>query len=192
MKHVVVVGGSHAGLATAHQILQQASRLSLHDTKITLVSRETHFFWNIAITRALIPGQYTDEQLFQPIEPGFQQYPKDAFEFVLGTLMTVDPQSNDVKVERKDGGEKFIQFDYLVLATGCQTTGAYPWKSLGSYEATLKALHSLQAKVEKATTIAVVGAGPTGVSIAGELAYEYRSSKKVILVSTNARWRLRH
>lgn len=187
MKHIVIVGASHAGLATAHQILKQASKQPLNDYKVTLVSRETHFYWNIAATRALIPGQFSDEQLFQPIEPGFQNYRKDVFEFIIGSLTSIDTKDQLAQVEGDAGETTDVHYDWLVLATGCQTTRGYPWKSLGSYEATKQALHELQAKVQKAGTIAVIGAGSTGVSIAGELAYEYGASKKVVLVSSSCK-----
>lgn len=42
-------------------------------------------FWNMAAVRAVVPGQFADDKVFQPIAPGFKQYPVDRFEFIIGT-----------------------------------------------------------------------------------------------------------
>lgn len=90
MKHIVIVGGSFAGVSTAHRFLKNASKLTTAPYKVTLVSCDSHFYWNIASTRDLIPGQISDGKLFQPIAGGFSQYGFGTFKFVLGTATDID------------------------------------------------------------------------------------------------------
>lgn len=59
-------------------------------------------------------------------------------------------------------------------------------KGRGSYEETRDALHDFQARVKKATSIVVGGAGSTGVETAGELGFEYGKVKKITLISSGA------
>ncbi|RDW73543.1 hypothetical protein BP6252_07450 [Coleophoma cylindrospora] len=177
MKHIVILGGSIAGISTAHRLLKKASKAA--PFKITLVSPNTHFYWNVASPRGLIPGEFDDEQLFQPIAAGFSQYPADQFEFITASAESVDVQAKKVTLS----GSRSISYDILVLCTGCRTKEHTPFKGLESTEATKNALHELQMRVKAAKSIVVAGAGATGVEIAGELGYKYGTQKKVILIS---------
>jgi hypothetical protein len=93
-KHIVILGGSHAGISTAHRILKGDKK---GDVKFTLVSPNTHHYWNIASPRGILPGELTDDQLFRPIAPGFSQY-GGRFEFVLATAESVDFESRRVQL----------------------------------------------------------------------------------------------
>lgn len=184
MHHIVIVGGSFAGVSTAHRFLKAAAKAkTAAPYKVTLVSRDSHFFWNMAAPRAVVPGQLADEAVFQPIEPGFAQYGADKFEFVLGSATELDVQGKNIQVAGADGNERTIGYDYLVIGTGSRTAVDGPFKSSGSTEATVQALHDFQARVKDAKSIVIVGAGATGIETAGELAYEYGKSKQVTLVS---------
>lgn len=59
-------------------------------------------------------------------------------------------------------------------------------KGRGSFEATRDTLHEFQARVKKASSIVVGGAGSTGVETAGELGFEYGKVKKITLISSGA------
>ena len=180
-KTILILGGSFAGVATAHRLLQ--TTLKTADYKIVLVSQSTHVYWNIAAPRAVIPGQVPDQKVFQPIAPGFKDYAADKFSFVLGTAEQLDVEGKKVIVAA-EGGQREIGYDILILATGSKANDGMPWKLAGSYEATRDALHEMQEKVKTAKSIVVVGAGTTGVETAGELSFEYGKTKKITLVST--------
>ncbi|KAK6587194.1 hypothetical protein PZA11_000484 [Diplocarpon coronariae] len=179
---IVILGGSFGGVSTAHRLFKQAAKTG--EVKITLVSPSTYIYWNIATPRGIVPGQFPDEKLFQPFLPGFKQY-GNLFEFVQGTAEKLDPAAKTVTVST-DAGEKVLSYDELVLATGSRTKGDVPWKGRGSYEATRDALHDFQAKVKKAGSIVIGGAGATGVETAGELGFEYGKVKKITLISSGA------
>ncbi|KAH8668652.1 putative apoptosis-inducing factor [Xylariales sp. PMI_506] len=187
MKHIVVVGGSYAAVSTAHRILKHA-KSPTHPFKLTLVSRDTHFYWNIASPIALATEDFPDEKLFQPIAQGFSHYQADEFEFLLGTATSLDDESKQLTVSQSDGkGTTKLHYDLLILGTGTSTKGNTPLKSKGSTEATKEALHEYYAKIKASKTILVAGAGPTGVEIAGELGAVYGSSKEIILITTGSR-----
>lgn len=179
MKNIVILGGSYGGVSTAHRILKQAPKNA--SFKITLVAPNTHFYWNMASPRGIVPGQLTDEQLFQPIAPGFSQYPSSQFEFIVATADSLDVDSRRVGISGSPG-QRNLDYDFLILATGSSTKEGMPFKNLGNTEETKAALHKFQAQIKKAETIAIAGAGVTGVELAGELAFEYKRDKEIILV----------
>ncbi|PON24162.1 hypothetical protein TGAM01_v206850 [Trichoderma gamsii] len=182
MKNIVILGGSYAGVAAAHQLLKQPAKTG--ELKVTLVTPNTHFYWNVAAPRGLLPGQIADEQLFQSIADGFMQYSPGKFELVIASAESLDVKAKKVVATSPSEGSKTVTYDVLILATGSSMKGAVPLKGLGSTEATRNALHELQSLVENSKTIVVAGAGVTGCEVAGELGYEYRKQKEIILLSS--------
>lgn len=150
--------------------------------KLTLVSPNTHMYWNLASPRGLIPGQLTDEELFQPIAPGLKRYTASKVEFVVGRAEGLDFASKTVLVSSASGN-KSLGYDVLVLATGASTKAEAAFKGSGSTEEARDAVRAFRARVGKAGSIVVAGAGPTGVEFAGELAFVYGEEKHVTLVS---------
>jgi NADH dehydrogenase FAD-containing subunit len=181
-KTVIILGAGWAGLPLAHKLLKYTLPKSKDGLKVILVSPNTHFYWNLAAVRGVIPGAFTDDQLFLPIQPGFAQYPDGSFEFVLGKASSIDSENNTVEIVKNEGTKLFLSYDQLVIATGSQILSNLPFKPVGTHEETLAALHSLQKQIGAAKSIVVAGAGPTGVETAGELAARYGAQKEVTLI----------
>ncbi|MCJ1310789.1 hypothetical protein MMC25_004456 [Agyrium rufum] len=182
MGTIVILGAGWVGLPLAHKLLKHTLPKAKDGLKVILVSPNSHFYWNVAAVRGVIPGAIPDEQLFLPIEPGFVKYPNESFEFILGKAETVDPEKNTIGVARNDGTQQIVSYDQLVVATGSQMRGNLPFKSIGTYEDTLAAFHKLQRQVSAAKSIIIAGAGSTGVETAGELAASYGKKKDFTLV----------
>ncbi|KAF5690909.1 acid phosphatase [Fusarium circinatum] len=146
-----------------------------------MISRDSHFFWNLAMPRAIIPGTISDDDLFQAIAPGFAKY-GDKFELIVGTATGIDFNNKQVKIY-KAGQETFISYDYLLIGTGSSTKAESPFKSRGSTDATRDYVNAYQKRVGEAQHIIVAGAGPTGVEVAGELADHYGNKKEITLIN---------
>ncbi|KAG9239537.1 hypothetical protein BJ875DRAFT_414260 [Amylocarpus encephaloides] len=181
MENIVILGGSYAGISTAHRILKQASKTG--HFKITLVSPNTDLYWNMASPRGILPDQIPDEKLFQPIAAGFSKYPGHQFEFILATAESLDVDAKNVEISSLEGNQ-VLSYDFLILATGSRTIGGAPFKGLGTTEETKDQLHGFQGRVKKAKTIVVAGGGVTSVEVAGELGFEYGRGKNIILIAS--------
>jgi NADH dehydrogenase FAD-containing subunit len=180
-KTVVILGAGWAGLPLAHKLLKYTLP-KVKDLKVILVSPNTHFYWNLAAVRGVIPGTFTDNELFLPIQPGFARYPEASFQFLLGKASKIDPDSSTMEIAQNDGNKSSLSYDQLVIATGSQILNEIPFKPVGTHEETLNALHSLQQQIKAATSIVIAGAGPTGVETAGEIAAHYGAEKEITLV----------
>jgi NADH dehydrogenase FAD-containing subunit len=196
MKKIIILGGSYAGVSTAHRILKQAAKSanSIIPFKIILVSPNTDLYWNMASPRAILPGQLTDDQLFQPIAAGFTKYSPDQFEFILGYATRIDVDKQTVTISATGGlsdgdgdGDALksvvLDYNHLILATGSRTRNGTPLKGLGSTDKTKAALHHFQGQIDEAKVIVVAGGGVTGIEVAGELGFQYGRTKEIILVS---------
>lgn len=178
---IVILGAGWTGLPLAHKLLKYT--LPKKPIRVILVTPNTHFFWNVAATRGLIPGEFTEDQLFLPIAPGFAKYPSASFELVLGTAESIDAAANAVSVLlNASGARRAVGYDQLVIATGSRVSGNMPLKGVGTHEETLAAWRALQGKVGRARDIVVAGSGPTGVEVAGELAARYGRTRAITLI----------
>jgi apoptosis-inducing factor 2 len=183
---VIILGAGWAGLPLAHKLLKHTLPKAPDGLKVVLVSPNTHFYWNVAATRGVIPGAIPDEQLFLPIKTGFEKYPAEAFEFVLGKATGLSPETKTIQITGNDGAQISREYDQLVIATGSNIRSNLPFKLIGTHEETLDALHALQKQIQSAKTIVIGGAGPTGVETAGEIAAYYGSQKEVTLVNSGS------
>ncbi|QPC77180.1 hypothetical protein HYE68_007932 [Fusarium pseudograminearum] len=180
-KTVVILGAGWAGLPLAHKLLKYTLPKT-PNLKVILVSPNTHFFWNVAASRGIIPNAIPDQQLFLPIKPAFDQYPQGNFEFVLGKADRIDAKLSSVNVACNDGNTREIKYDELIVATGSGMASGLPLKPIGTHEETMSAWTQLQSQVGHAKSIVVAGAGATGTEVAGELAARYGSSKEITLI----------
>ena len=182
VKTVVILGAGWAGLPLAHKLLKYTCPKTRDGLKVILVSPNSHFYWNVAAVRGVVPGAIPDEQLFLPIEPAFAQYPTKNFEFIPGKAENVDPENDTIELAKNDGTRHSLPYDQLVIATGSHIRSNLPFKPIGTHEETLTALHSVQKQIAVAKSIVVAGGGPTGVETAGELAAAYGGEKGITLI----------
>ncbi|KAM3551561.1 hypothetical protein ARSEF4850_007806 [Beauveria asiatica] len=218
-KTVVILGGSIGGLGVAHRLLKHT--LPNHpDLQVILVSKvsqsppplpnahapsskekpskanilvqNSHFYWNVAAVRVIIPDLLQDDELLQPIAPGLAQYNTVAHpcaaEFILGDAQSIDPATRSVTISTdKDGTTttttRVLTYDYLVIATGSRSAApGLPWKAESTHADLIASIHRTAARVRAAAHIVVAGGGATGVEVCGELRHEF-PDKTVVLVS---------
>lgn len=172
--NVVIVGASVAGLKIAHSLLE------VPDVKVVLINPATTYYWNIAAPRIVAkPDAFKTEQYLLPIKDAFKKYPKESFEFVVGTAAAIDVSSKTVSVTPTDSSAEAtsVSYDYLVLASGSttpSTTGEINGTSIPFKQSNRDDMKQLiaaaQQKIGGAKEIVIGGAGPIGVELAGELA----------------------
>ncbi len=175
---VVIVGAGFGGLA-ATRGLRRAP------VEITVIDRTNHhlfapLLYQVA-TGLLSPGE---------IAPALRKVLRRQHNtsVVLGEATEVDLDARQVEVLQEDGTATQLGYDYLVLAAGAHDSyfghdewaeHAYPMKTLA--EAARLRDHIFEAYEQAAEcndptercrlmTFVIVGAGPTGVEIAGQLA----------------------
>lgn len=139
----------------------------------------------MASVRAIIPGQFKDEQVFAPLSTALEHYPKDSYELLIGSAGKVDTAGKTVLVTLPAGsGERTLSYDQLVVATGARNASSetVPWKVLDSYDETVSSLDTMRERVAAANTIVVAGAGATGIEVAGELGFEFGKTKDITLL----------
>jgi NADH dehydrogenase len=171
---VVIVGGGFGGISAA-----KALRKS--DCNITLVDKRNHHLFQPLLyqvaTAALSPGD-----IAVPIRAIFGD--DKNVRTVLGEVVSIDKTGKRLQL----ADDSSIDFDYLILAPGAVYNyfGNEHWKNYAPGLKTLKNALSVRERIlisleeadklddprarKKYLTYAVIGAGPTGVEMAGAIA----------------------
>ena len=171
---VLILGGGFAGLYAA-------KALGRRPVRVTLIDRQNHHLFQPMLyqvaTAALSPSD-----IASPIRSILRDAPN--VEVVLGEAIEIDVSSK--KVVLKDSSS--YQYDYLIVATGARHSyfGHQDWERLAPGLKSLEDAEEIRRRIlvafEKAErepdpvkrqallTFVVVGAGPTGVEVAGALA----------------------
>jgi NADH:quinone reductase (non-electrogenic) len=171
---VIILGGGFGGLRAAQRLKRARVQVKLFDR------RNFHLFQPLmyqVATGSLSPGE-----IAAPLRSVLSKQ-KNA-EVLLGEAADIDPANNRIKL--KDGAE--FEYDSLIVATGSQTSyyGNDTWReaapSLKSVEEATAIRHKILLAfecAERATTpedvrawltFVIVGAGATGLELAGALA----------------------
>ena len=176
--HVIIVGGGFGGLAAARALKKAPVR-------VTLLDRLNHHLFQPLLyqvaTAVLAPSE-----IASPIREVLRKQ-RNATVALL-EVTRVDADARQVFFSYLDGAERSLPYDYLILATGVQQSYfghdefapfAPGLKSLQDAEAMraklLKAFEIAEIEVDPAQhrdllTFVLVGAGPTGVEMAGAIA----------------------
>jgi NADH dehydrogenase len=175
--HVVVVGGGFGGL-------QATKALARVGAEVTLIDRNNyHLFQPLSYqvaTGALAPGD-----IAMPLRHVFRG--RERIRVLLGEVCGFDLAARELTVDDPGGDERItVTYDHLVVAGGSSYSyfGHEEWrtvalevKSLDSaLEVRGRILHAFEAaelkpdEREQWLTFLVVGAGPTGVEMAGQIA----------------------
>ena len=176
-KRVVIIGGGFAGIAAAHALRHA-------DADVLLIDRRNHHIFQPLLyqvaTAVLSPAE-----IAAPIRQ--LEAKQQNVTVLLAEVTGVDVASRTIEVA-SPGGARKIAFDYLVVATGMRPNYfghdefaryAPGLKSLGDAEtirAKILGAFELAAMTEdegeraRQMTFVLVGAGATGVELAGSLA----------------------
>jgi NADH:ubiquinone reductase (H+-translocating) len=179
LPHVVVVGGGFGGVAAAKGLKGVPVRVTLVD------KTNYHLFQPLlyqVATGMLEPGTITT-----PIRSLFRG--QKNVDVRMAEVTGID---KDRRLVQLDGGTDSVAYDYLVLATGVHGSyfGHDEWAPLAPSMKTLADAEFLRRRIigaleqadrtddpklrEQLLTFVLVGAGPTGCELAGELAEHFR------------------
>lgn len=162
---VVIIGGGYAGTTVAAECLK-------HGIPFKLISNQEYFHHCVGSLRAAVFPEY-GKKIAIPL--------KDAFgaQFIQANVNKIDAEGKKVVLE---SGEEF-EFTHCVIAVG--SLGPSPARSA---QATIDGLLSeyldISDKISKAKHICIIGGGPVGVELAGEIRDKY-TENEITIVSSN-------
>jgi NADH:ubiquinone reductase (H+-translocating) len=175
-RRVVIVGGGFAGLFAARQLKAPV--------QVTLIDRAEHHLFQPLLYQCST-GILSEGKIATPLRELLRKH--DNVEFVLAEVTSLDAEGRTVTARRPLGEEIEFGYDYLILAAGVRQSYfghdeyaavAPGMKSIedalkirrrvfGAFELAESATNPAERK--RWLTFALVGAGPTGVELAGQI-----------------------
>lgn len=162
-KIILIIGGGYAGVRLACILDKQGYA-------VTLVEKSPVFVHKIASLRASVVNHW-EKLLPVPYDKVLKRG-----NIVRGRVFSIDREANKVILENKQE----LKYDYLVIATGSPRRSPFPaevpestlsdgsplFTVLGSFE---KQYAELRQAIKEATRILILGGGPVGVELTGEI-----------------------
>ena len=183
---IIIVGGGFGGLAAAKALRNTPAQ-------ITLIDRANHHLFQPLLYQ-VATAALTPSQIATPIRSIFRK--QKNVTVILGEITGVDKERKCVFVSDADRERVPVAYDYLILATGA-THSYFGHNEFEEFAPGLKSLADAvssrnkilqafeQAEAEEdptrhrdLLTFILVGAGPTGVEMAGALAILVRTTLK--------------
>src|SRR5580700_3296505 len=176
-RRVVIVGGGFAGLFAARAL----RRTAVH---VTLIDRAEHHLFQPLLYQCAT-GILSEGKIAAPLRAILRK--NRNVEFVLSEVTGIDAERRQVRAMRPAGTTTEFDYDYLILAAGVQQS-YFGHDEFARYAPGMKSIEDalvIRRRVfgafemaESATkpqerrhwlTFALVGAGPTGVELAGQI-----------------------
>lgn len=171
IQKVVILGGGFAGL-NAGKALRRA------DVEITIIDRRNFHLFQPLLYQVAAAALNPSDIAF-PIRSVFKNQ-ANVVRVLLGEVTGIDLEAREVTVD-----DEVVSYDSLIVATGASHSyfGNDEWESLAPGLKTVEDALTMRARVlraferaeshpgdaERLLTFVVVGAGPTGVELAGAL-----------------------
>jgi NADH dehydrogenase FAD-containing subunit len=169
-RNIVIYGAGVAGAILAGRLADGFD--------VTVVAPTDYFEVPMAMPRLMVQPDYADRAIVSIAEA----LPK--VRHVRARL--VELAEGGGLVEDEAGGRRMVTGDITVLATGSRFAGGFIRSLGGSMEARKAGFHRLQASLAAARRILIIGGGPLGVEMAGEIV-ETWSGKSVTIVESGPR-----
>ncbi len=174
---VVIIGGGFAGLFAARAL----RRAPVH---VTLLDRSEHHLFQPLLYQCAT-GMLSEGKISFPLRDLLKRHRN--VDFVLAEVTGIDPVERRVVARRPTGDEIAFDYDYLIVAAGVRQSyfGHDEYAAFAPGMKTIEDTRRVRRRVfgafemaESATdpeerrrwlTFALVGAGPTGVELAGQI-----------------------
>ncbi|MCW7537995.1 FAD-dependent oxidoreductase [Aquabacterium sp. A7-Y] len=169
-KQVVIFGGGLAGVQLARDLAQ--------DMKVVLVDPNDYVEVPMAAPRSLVDPAFADDALI----PYSLALPEVTH--VRGRLIEMGANAGEVLVS--DGQRISVRGDVHVLCTGSLYANALMRSSGATLEERKRLYRQYSSVIQAANRVLIVGGGPIGVEVAGELS-ESHPGKSIILLESGRR-----
>src|SRR6266446_5324864 len=167
---IIIVGAGFGGLAAA-------KALKKTQAEVVLIDRTNHHVFQPLLYQ-VATSVLTPSQIATPIRGIFRNQKNTIV--IMGEVTGVDKDRKCVFVSDADRQKVPITYDYLILATGASHS-YFGHNEFAEYAPGLKSLGDAEedpSRHRDLLTFVLVGAGPTGVEMAGALAIFVRSTLK--------------
>ena len=163
---VVVIGGSFAGLAASQKLASKCD--------VTLVDFKNYFEYTPGILRAFVDPKYLS-QITCSLDTA-----DNLVSTVCAKVEAVE--SNQIVVSNLEGDQSTIPFDYLMVGSGSLYSHCIkPTPEEPTLSHRMQTWENAAQILAEASSVLVIGGGPVGVELVGEIVTKYPRMKVTIV-----------
>lgn len=167
---IVIIGLSFSGLS-CYQYLYRTLPIKKGKYQIILIDKKEYFEYTPSIINAFFNPKALKKLSFS--------YSKVLGPYIQGSLIKLT--ENSCTIQKKDGSEEIISFEYCVLGFG----GKYNFNIRPCEETSilqrLESLNKSEFMLKTSKNILIIGSGPTAVEMAGYLVNTSKFQRKITL-----------
>ncbi|KAJ9110487.1 hypothetical protein QFC19_001613 [Naganishia cerealis] len=181
LKNIVIIGASNAGHSLAKKLVQEGKIPETH--RILLIDPAQFAYWPIASLRAsVVPGW--EKKVYRELKQ--EGIFAEGTKHVLVQAKVEEVGDGRFVLDREFEGTREVTFDSLVFATGASQPFPMRPKQEWSIAEVEDRLRQTQEDIAAAERVVIIGGGPTGIEMAGEIITAH-PSKKITLVHRQPR-----
>ncbi|KAI7849610.1 hypothetical protein BDC45DRAFT_520009 [Circinella umbellata] len=170
IENIIIVGGGYAGVKTAQTLEKKLA--DNNNYRIILIDKKSYFYHIVGGPRSAV--EHINNII--PYSNTFKDMKKNA----VHQSTVVRLEKNKVYLDKPFENSTELPFTYAVLSTGIRYPTPAKTKALEP-DTALAEQREIQSLVKKSNSILIVGGGPTGIEVAGEIREKY-ADKKITLI----------
>ncbi|EIW72648.1 hypothetical protein M231_06548 [Tremella mesenterica] len=163
LQNIVIIGASVAGHTLTDELMHKLPETH----RIILIDALDFSYWPLGSLRASVrPGW--EKKIFRP----FTQetvFPKDSRHRVVPGTRVVKLRKDAVVLDKPFEGSRVVPFFKAVLATGSSQASPMRVQNGASQADAESILIQMQSEIAVATRVVIIGGGPVGIEMAGEI-----------------------
>ncbi|PYI56338.1 NAD(P)/FAD-dependent oxidoreductase [Paenibacillus flagellatus] len=187
----VIVGGGHAGLHAAKTVWQSGT--ADRPVRVTVIDKQPYHVRKVLLFRPAVGDE--------PIAVPWEAILPDGVRYVRGEAVSVESEAKRLLYRDAEGNERWMEYDALIWAAGSVVNRPNPGQggiALTDPEAAASirerwcenvrkaALETDPAERGRLLTVAVAGAGISGIETSAELAHRMRQEAESLGLSPDA------
>ena len=176
-KQIVIIGCGPAGLVVANGL---AGASAARKVQVTFLEKKDHVDLCVPQPRSLVNGPFASETLMvhdRALAGAGKLKPK-----LVNVADILSVGDGSIAFTTRDGQQATLRADAIVIATGSSYKGEFIKNNAGLLkDEWLQKMATFREAAGRARHILIIGGGPTGVELAGELATEHPTCKVTIV-----------
>ncbi|KAG7382832.1 Apoptosis-inducing factor 2 [Phytophthora boehmeriae] len=186
MPRIVVVGAGSAGFAIAQTMVSDLK--ASDNTEVVIFEKSKYYYHAVGTPRAVVDTNFT-KKLFIPYDNVISDSAKSFIRFQRAVVTRIAPGGDKIEFSSIGDDDQVVpgpvqsmSYDYLVIATGGTYTVPFKQPEDDYKRSTTEAkLAEVRDHVQRANSVLIVGGGPVGIEVAGEIKAKY-PNKTVTIV----------
>lgn len=187
-KNIIIIGCGYAGALLSKElekIINKHNNNKNNKINLIIINKTDSFWYKIGSIRGCVDKENWCEKAIIPIKNFIK-----SSRIIVGNVIKIDQANQLIKINMNNNNnfEEFIKYDVLVCTTGpsyhhsmCDLPN-----NVYNKQTIVNHIDKIYNKIKDNKKIVIIGGGPTGIELAGEIRRKYKDKEITIFSSTSS------